>query len=736
MTGGNDQQTYQRGLAASLLGLGVQLGLLITSALMGLWSQSPAVHVLTWLLLGGLPVWVILLLIYQQHRLERAEALELEQLAAGKGDSAAIFQEADDELGLARRRLDRLYSWGLSGVSVVVGVYLTGIGLWQLSAAYQSLVDKATTAAQTGAGIDKPIGEILTGANLSAIAMGPASNAVGLGVFGAAGAFLAFIAARYLAGMTKVDSWRLLRGGAATLMGAAVGMALVMAGAIAGYFGYFWALGLVALVLPGLMALLGVETLLQQLFGIYRPRRPGERPRPAFESRLLGWLSSPESLAKIINETINYQFGFEVSRSWFYQLMGRAITPLLLVGLAVLVGSSSLVFVGSYEGAIVTRFGRMTGEPLGPGLHVKLPWPIERAKKYDVTRVQEVIIGGEAVHGANMAVLWTNQHTAEEETYMIAAPTPVALELAGRPAAGSPAGEVAAAATGGQRTPGMTLVASQIQVQYRIKDLKQYVTLADDPGRLLGALAQRRVSELFVTRDIDLLLTTDRLATAEMLGKQIQADVDEAGLGLEIIFVGVNSVHPPQTAGVADSFHEQVKALQEKQSAIEKARGTATATLAQVAGSVDKALELDGAIRELEKLIQDAPTGKAGKEQTEEMRRRTAEAQVRVDQLLTAARGQAAETIYDALAYRWERELTERGKAWRFTAQLDAFGRAKHYYMAREYLDVLAEVLPKTRRYVLPPGAAAISGGQVPGVIRLDLKESTTSLSNILQPQQ
>ncbi|MCC7407862.1 MAG: hypothetical protein IT442_07310 [Phycisphaeraceae bacterium] len=733
MTGGNDQQTYQRGLASSLLGLGVQLGLLITSVLMGLWSQSPAVHVLTWLLLGGLPVWVILVLIYQQHRLERAESLELEQLAAGKGESAAIFQEADDELGMARRRLDRLYSWGLSGVSVVVGVYLTAIGLWRLSANYQALVDAATTAAQTGAGVDRVVGAALTARNLTTIAMGPGSNAVGLGVFGAAGAFLAFIAARYLAGMTKVESWRLLRGGAATLMGAAVGMALVMVGSIAGYFGHLWALGVVALVLPALMALLGVETLLQQVFGIYRPRRPGERPRPAFESRLLGWLSSPESLAKIINETINYQFGFEVSRSWFYQLIGRAITPLLLVGLAVLVGSSSLVFVGSYEGAIVTRFGRMSGEPLGPGLHVKLPWPIERARKFDVTRVQEVIIGGEAVHGVNTAVLWTNQHTTEDETYMIAAPTPVSLELAGRPAGGA-ASEAAAA--GGQRTPGMTLVASQIQAQYRIKDLKQYVTLADDPGRLLGAMAQRRVSELFVTRDIDLLLTTDRLATAELLARQIQADVDEAGLGLEIIFVGVNSVHPPQTAGVADAFHEQVKALQEKQSAIEKARGTATATLARVAGSVDKALELDGAIRELEKLIQDAPTGKVNKEQAEEMRRRTAEAQVRVDQLLTAARGQAAERIYDALAYRWERELTERGKAWRFTAQLDAFNRAKHYYMAREYLDVLAEVLPQTRRYVLPPQAGGANGGPMPGVIRLDLKESTTSLSNILQPQQ
>ena len=44
--------------------------------------------------LGGLPIWIILWLVYNQHRLERVEALETEQLAADDARTTAFFDEA------------------------------------------------------------------------------------------------------------------------------------------------------------------------------------------------------------------------------------------------------------------------------------------------------------------------------------------------------------------------------------------------------------------------------------------------------------------------------------------------------------------------------------------------------------------------------------------------------------------------------------------------------------------
>src|SRR5690606_10798683 len=154
--------------------------------------------------------------------------------------------------------------------------------------------------------------------------------------------FVAFLVARYVAGMTKVREWTLLRGGASYLMGAVLIAVLLLAGAVAAYFGNLGVLTVMALVIPGLMALLGLEIALGFVLGMYRPRRPGEINRPAFDSRVFGLLTRPESLGKIINETINYQFGFEISRSWFYRLIAKAITPLLVVGMLVLIGLTSM----------------------------------------------------------------------------------------------------------------------------------------------------------------------------------------------------------------------------------------------------------------------------------------------------------------------------------------------------------------------------------------------------------
>ncbi|MCC7147388.1 MAG: protease modulator HflK [Phycisphaeraceae bacterium] len=753
MTGPQNQQTYQRAVVAALIGLLIQVGLLLASALVGLWSQSPAVYAVVWHILGGLPIWVVLLLIYQQHRLERAETLEAEQLAGTDVQGAAIFQEAADELGLARRRLERLYGWGLNLVSLLLAIYLLAIGGWLGYHHYGLLEAQAKTVAAAAVGVGAQVGPALTAANLSAIAVGPRAGAVGLGVFAVAGAFIAFASARYIAGMTRIKEWRLLRGGASYLMGQALLLAMLLVSAALGYFGNMVLVGALALVIPAIMILVGLEILLFLLLSAYRPRLPDEVPQPAFESRLLGWLTSPESLAKIINDTINYQFGFEVSRSWFYRLLGRAVTPLLFIAVAVLLFMSSIVIVEPDQRAVITRFGALVDQ-VGPGRHWKWPWPIGAAQKFPVDQIKQITVGTESAHKPRSdhepetAILWTNKHTEADEAFQIAAPTPLPADLdqspASAPAPGStpaPGSENAllapvAAPPAEHRAPGMTLVAAEVIVQYRVRDLETYVATVDDPVRLLGALAQRRVHEAFVSTDIDQLLSKQRLDLGDRLRGEIQADVDEYRLGLEVIFVGVNGVHPPQASDVAKAFHEQINSLQEKEALIEKARKDATATLAGVAGSIDKALSLDQAIRQLQNLTDQLTSAQATAPKspaTASLAGQLAEQQVLVDRLLTEARGQAAERLYDALAYRWERELTERGKAHRFFAQIDAYRRAPQFYKARLYLEALTEVMPLTRRFIVPD-TAQFPG--LTGVIRLNLHDPQSGLSTILQPEQ
>ena len=114
----------------------------------------------------------------------------------------------------------------------------------------------------------------------------------------------------------------------------------------------------------------------------------------------------------------------------------------------------------------------------------------------------------------------------------------------------------------------------------------------------------------------------------------------------------------------------------------------------------------------------------------EDARQSLLQQQAQVDALLASAGGEAAKKIGEALAYRWQRQLTELGKSRLFEAQVAGYRQAPRYYLATLYLDALAEILPQTRRFVVP---AEIN---VPRTVRLDLTETGSALGALLPPEQ
>jgi len=565
------------------------------------------------------------------------------------------------------------------GVSLVEAVYLVAAGVFLFSRGYGDF--------QAGRLIGQAIGP---GVNPSML----------VGVMAVA-AFVSFVVARYESGMTGVAAWRLLRGGAGYLMGNCLVAALLAAGSAFAYYGNQAVIGVLGLVIPGLLVLIGAEMLLLTVLGGYRPRRAGEWSRPAYESRVLGLLTSPGSIAKAISEAINYQFGIEVSRSWFYQLLSRAVTPLTAVGLLTLLLLSGVVIVAPHEQAVLTRFGRVEGQPLGPGLHFKLPWPVQTTRKYPVGRVYQVLVGS-APHAVDplRPVLWVQQH-AESEQYMVTAPTPLTQHDRGH--AGD---DLGASATG------VSLIGAEVVVQYRVHDLQRHVAAVEDGRAVITAIAERCMNAYFVSKDIDSLLGPGRSVVGEELRAQIQDEFDKVGLGVGVVFVGLNSVHPPADQGVAGAFLEQIGAMQERQNLIEQADREATELLSSVAGSRDEALAIDQAIVEVQQ---------AGS---------TPQREAKIEELLTGARGQAAQAIFEARADRWERSVQERAAAERFDAELLAYRHAPHYYRARRYMDSLTRGLAGRRKYVLIG-----SGTRLP-IFRIDLKDTGSAIDSILEGRE
>jgi regulator of protease activity HflC (stomatin/prohibitin superfamily) len=234
-----------------------------------------------------------------------------------------------------------------------------------------------------------------------------------------------------------------------------------------------------------------------------------------------------------------------------------------------------------------------------------------------------------------------------------------------------------------------------------------------DNRRILMLVAQRAVSQYFATHDLDELLGSGRTQAGAELETAIQARLDDTNLGIDVVGVAVTALHPP-IGSVSRAFHFQIGAVQQRETSIQQARRDAVGQLAKVAGSVDLSLRIDDAIRRLDALRSVSAT------------REMADAEGEIDRLLAEARGEAAELVHAARAYRWSRSVGERASGERFSGELLAYEASPVYYRTRRFLDVLAEGLTGRRKFVIAgdPGDAPI--------FRMDFNDPTSAIDTLL----
>lgn len=564
----------------------VALGGLVLQIITGLaafglsrWIGSAALSGLALYIAGGTPVWFVVLLVFRQHELAELEALDLEELRREReatGGGEAIFgKEGAGGLGflVAKARLEWMQRWLIPIFGLLTAAYLIAIGILQW-VRLSGLEEKAWGA------LDK--------------------DAIGLSlVLVSLIVLLLFFFSRYCSGMARTSGWQLLRGcGSYMLGGAVVTLAVIVA--LAGYKKNVmtWE-GYVAFAIPVVMVILGVETLINFLLDIYRPRSPGIEPRACFDSRLLGLMSEPGGIAHSLAEAINYQFGFKVSQTWFYQLLQRVAVPLAAVGVLAIWLLSCVVVVQPYERAIVERFGRQIDpeHPLEPGLHFKWPAPIEFCWKYNTEQLHEFYIGycdfdqpAEDVDPSKAVIeLWTDRkHRGREHFDFIITPTP------------RDESEELADDTTGVRAA-QHLARMVVVVQYKIEPagLADFTQRVEDAHATIRRIAWNEVVQFAASHHIDLLMGTARDEGGNILRRRIAERAEALELGLSVEFVGVLQVHP--TKQVAEAFRGVVTAQQEKIAKIREARVKENQVLSGVAGDKRKAIALSHAIDQVQK---------------------------------------------------------------------------------------------------------------------------------------
>jgi membrane protease subunit HflK len=654
-------------------GFVLQLASMCTLLWASHWSQSQVIAAVTRFAIAGLPVWAVLYLVFNQVRRVRAEELETVELKRAReaGTNAAIFEIDDEDLLIEQIRLKWLLRWMLPATTILIAlVLLIGHFLfwgWPLDL------------------------EVVFGPSGLMRAQQPTVMmwfVVGVG-------FLCFLCARYAMALSRLPDWRLLRAGASYMSGNAVAcLALAIALMATNTIG--WAEPLLAVIIRVGLVVLGVELAINFVLDFYRPRTPGLVHRPSFDSRLLGLTSEPGGIAKSIAEALNYQFGFEVSSTWFYQLLQRWMFPIVVVTFAAVLALTSIVVVDADEVAVVERFGRQAdgAAVLEPGIHAKWPYPIDIVRRAPVKRISELVIGesGDDEHGghADEAIVWTEAHEFVPELMLLVA-SRQDKELQGG------MGDAEEGASGTDSVA-VSLVMVSMPIQYRIKDVHEYLYNYEDPVKLMEEVAYQRLSDFAASVDLDELIGPGRERFNKELRQLIQDRLDELHAGIEIVFVGLRDVHPPAKDQVASTFQSVIAAQTNMAGTVHAAEGEVRRLLTSVAGSESRAKTLDAAIQERDSL---RANPNADPQLLEEAGRRVQD--LIVGNIATGTAplsGAAAALIAEARSVATARISSAATKALGFSADMAAFEVAPDLYKQRKLLERFTG-LSAVRKYLI-----------------------------------
>ena len=596
------QNSKKLGLINSLVLLVVTIGALILTL------QTHSTVGLGGVVLLGIGTLIGFFSFIQSHLIdrERVEALEMQELDRTRGNESLFAGAAEDAYPSrnARRQFEK---WVVPVFSVLVligqvfGLVLVSsqLGGWTLFSTQGS------------------------------------DSAIPIMIF-ALFMVVLFMMGKYSAGLARMDGQDLLRPGANyMLLGSVVCTAVVIAETASIEYPvwekvFTWVVFVV-------IALSAVENLGTLVLEIFRPRLDDKKTRLLYDSRLIGLLGQPGGLISTAAHTLDYQFGFKVSETWFYKYLERTLALIIAIQVVVLFLSSSFVVIQANEEAVKERFGKQTDKLLAPGFHLKWPWPIDKVYRYKTGEIQEFVLGvlEQNDEAEPEVLLWTTQHNHGSSNDMIVASSDGPLDSAA--SASVP----------------VNLLTVSIPVQYRINNLTNWVKTGNAVS-MLRKLSMRAVTRYLIGVDIKELMGPGRTKAQEELKKAIQREADDRELGGEIVFVGLQDIHPPvgqneqskATGGVAESYEK--------------------VNVARLHSETNRL----GALQY-----------KAG----------------RVPQ----ARGLAAELVANARSESTNKVTLAKAEAGRFSHQISAFKAAPSVYMTRSKLETFQQATRGARKYIL-----------------------------------
>jgi regulator of protease activity HflC (stomatin/prohibitin superfamily) len=232
-------------------------------------------------------------------------------------------------------------------------------------------------------------------------------------------------------------------------------------------------------------------------------------------------------------------------------------------------------------------------------------------------------------------------------------------------------------------------------------DLYKYLYGHADSRKILEVLCYREVIKFAAGARIEpesesggeegsLLGAGRAKAAAELVGT-IQNEADRMGLGVEIVFMGLQGFHPPPE--VSQDFQAVVGAVQKKQAAILEAIAQRDKLFTTNVGSVKQAETL---YELAEKFMKEKQT--TGKKQQQQQ---TDRVRIELDNAFSGASGELFAKLRQAKSYSYAKATLARATGRRFGQQLEAYRASKQIYKHELRMEMLEEALEKIRKYIV-----------------------------------
>ncbi len=252
----------------------------------------------------------------------------------------------------------------------------------------------------------------------------------------------------------------------------------------------------------------------------------------------------------------------------FVAVRRRKLIRPILAAAAALVILNGLYVLPPDEVGVIERYGKKILPHREPGLHYKLPWPVEKLTRVQANRVRAAEIGFRSGSvspvGEPAAYEWNVQHRSgrfqkrPEESLMLA---------------------------GDQN-----MIEVNATIHYRIARPDDYLFRQLDGEATVRTAAESVLRSVVAAHSLDDVLTAGRAHIQETVRRELQERLDRYGAGVGVLRVRLLDVHP--SLEVVDAFRDVSGAFEEKVRVINEAEGYRNEQVALARGGAEARVEI------------------------------------------------------------------------------------------------------------------------------------------------